>query len=167
MPRLIVESPDFAGQAYELTDPKMTIGRVPDNIVHIPDPSISSHHGELRLEGGDYKIVDFNSTNGTRVNDERISESILRNNDIVMFGNVILRYESENVLSAPPMPDAMQNASIGAVGGRNSVRPANFSNLAPFAKPGAKKASLPMPLVLAVVAAFAAFGWYVTNLFVL
>ncbi|MEM9398758.1 MAG: FHA domain-containing protein [Verrucomicrobiota bacterium] len=163
MPRLILQTHEFAGQTFELNDPKISIGRTPDNQIDIADASISSYHGELRLEGGDYKLVDFNSTNGTRINDERISEAILRNNDIVMLGNVMIRYESENVLSAPPAPE-QQTASPPV--GVASTRPVSFRNLAPFPKKTDDKTGVPPALVFSIILMLGALGWCSYKLFI-
>lgn len=163
MPRLVIESPDFAGQIFELAEPKISVGRIPDNDIQIADASISSKHGEFRQEGGDYRVIDFNSTNGTRVNDERITESILRNNDILMLGNVILRYESENVVSAPPLPEAEQDfiVEMGVLRGR----PANFKNLAPFPKAVASSASFPIPVLIALILLLGSVGFFCYKMF--
>src|ERR1043165_3094856 len=99
MPKFIGQSEEFQGVTFELKNPTIPVGRLADNGLHIEHSSVSGHHAELVLDELDYKVRDLDSTNGTRVNGERISEQKLRRNDIVRFGNVELLYDSEN---SPP-----------------------------------------------------------------
>jgi predicted component of type VI protein secretion system len=159
MPSLIAKSPEFAGQVFSLTDQAITIGRAEENRIQIAHPSVSSHHAELRLEGADYYLVDLNSTNGTRVNDERITESPLRNQDVVMLGNILFTYQSEAAATAAPLPAVEAHVDLNAsLGG---ARPASFVNLAPFAKVKAKSGGLSPVVAIAFLLAAGALGFYV------
>jgi predicted component of type VI protein secretion system len=162
MPRLIAKSPEFAGQEFELSEALISVGRVEGNAIQLSHPSVSSRHAELRLEGGDYRLVDHNSTNGTRVNDERISESKLRNQDVVMFGNIILAYVSENALAAPPLPEASAKLEVGGAGGGRAV---GFANLAPFPKAKPKSGGFPAVVLVGVLLALGGAGFLAYKLF--
>lgn len=162
MPRISAESPELNGQVFELTGAKLTVGRAADNDIHIQNPSVSSHHGEFRFEGGDYRVVDMNSTNGTRINDERVTEAILRNGDTLMIGHMLFRYVSENVLSAPPIPEQSEILEFGTQAGG---RPANFVNLAPFAKPKGDGASVPLVVLVMIFVALGAVGFCAYKIF--
>lgn len=162
MPRIAAESPELNGQVYELTGAKLTVGRAADNDIHIQNPSVSSHHGEFRFEGGDYRVVDMNSTNGTRINDERVTEAILRNGDTLMIGHMLFRYVSENVLSAPPIPEQSELMEFGA---RAGGRPPGFINLAPFAKPSGEASSIPVLVLVMALVAVAALGFCAFKIF--
>jgi len=162
MPRIAAESPELNGQVFELTGARLTIGRAADNDIVIQNPSVSSHHGEFRFEGGDYRVVDMNSTNGTRLNDERVTETILRNGDTLMIGHMLFKYASENVLSAPPIPE---QAEILAFGTQSGGRPSNFVNLAPFAKPAADSTSVPILVLVMILVAVCAVGYCAYVLF--
>jgi hypothetical protein len=100
----------------------------------------------------------MNSTNGTRINDDRVTEAILRNGDTLMIGHMLFRYISENVLSAPPIPD---QAGLQEFGIQTGGRPANFVNLAPFAKPAVDGASVPILVLILAVLALGAVGFCV------
>jgi predicted component of type VI protein secretion system len=156
MPRLIAKSPEFAGQEFQLSEALISVGRVEGNSIQLSHPSVSSRHAELRLEGGDYHLVDHNSTNGTRVNDERVNEAHLRNQDVVMFGNIILTYISENAPAAPPPPQAGVRVELGASSGG---RPAGFSNLAPFPKPKPKSGGIPPLVLVSILIALGGVGF--------
>ena len=75
MAKLVVLSAGLNGRTHELNVDKTTIGRVEDNTFQIADPSVSSHHCEVLLRGSDVVIKDLNSTNGSFINGEKISES--------------------------------------------------------------------------------------------
>lgn len=162
MPRLIAKSPEFAGQEFELSEPLVSVGRVEENTIQLSHPSVSSRHAELRLEEGDYRLVDHNSTNGTRVNDERVNEAKLRNQDVVMFGNIILTYASENALAAPPLPETSAKVVVSGTGGG---RPPGFTNLAPFSKSKPKPGGFPTLVLVGVLVALGGAGFLAYKLF--
>ncbi len=68
----------------------LPIGRDPASAVRIDDTSISRHHADLIRRGHSWYIVDAHSTNGTFVNDMRVTESIVRARDRVRLGRVEL-----------------------------------------------------------------------------
>src|SRR6266852_1311533 len=54
----------------------LTIGRTPGNQLVLAEPKVSSHHAEIRPQGQDYVIIDLGSTNGTFVNDQRLTSNV-------------------------------------------------------------------------------------------
>ncbi|MFQ3670310.1 MAG: FHA domain-containing protein [Verrucomicrobiia bacterium] len=161
MPRLISKAEEFEGWVQELTEPRYTVGRTDDNDICLPHASISSHHAELVLEDGDYKIIDLNSTNGTRVNDERITDAMLRNADVLMIGHILLRYQSENVLDAPPLPEVSDQFVIGQPRGR----PEGFRNLSPVTRKVQQEAHVNVLTLVAGLLALGAVGFYAFKFF--
>ncbi|MDX6766088.1 MAG: FHA domain-containing protein [Candidatus Methylacidiphilales bacterium] len=160
MPKLIVKSPEFAGVVFDLNKPSVTIGRgEEDNTYALAHPSVSTRHAEFRLESGDYRLIDLGSTNGTRVNDERITETVLRNQDVVMLGNMLMTYESETSAAAAPMPVAETRVSLPI--GAQTGRPANFKNLAPFPKPRKSAGGFPMLVLVAFLVALGGAGFLI------
>jgi pSer/pThr/pTyr-binding forkhead associated (FHA) protein len=99
MARLVLLSEGFAGRTYELKVDKTTVGRVSDNAFEIPESSVSSHHAEILLRGNDVLIRD--STNGTFINGEKITESVLKPGQILKFGTVEMRLDTGDGTSAP------------------------------------------------------------------
>ena len=94
MPRLVLLSEGYTGRSYELKAETTTVGRVSDNAFEIPEASVSSHHAELVLRGADVLVRDLNSTNGTFINGERITEATLKSGQILRLGTVELRLET-------------------------------------------------------------------------
>src|SRR4051812_19565270 len=100
MPRLVVLSEGLTGRSHELKAEKTTIGRVEDNTFQIPDPSVSSHHCEVILRGNEVVIRDLNSTNGTFINGQQITETTLKPSQILRLGQVEVRLEGDQSSSA-------------------------------------------------------------------
>lgn len=101
MSKLVLLTEGFAGRTYELNVEKTTVGRVEDNAFQIAEPSVSSHHAEIILKGSDVLIKDLNSTNGTFINGEKISEAVLKPGQTLKFGQVELRLEGIDGAGAP------------------------------------------------------------------
>jgi pSer/pThr/pTyr-binding forkhead associated (FHA) protein len=83
----------LAGQRIAVPPTGLTIGRETDNMLIIPDPSVSRHHARIAFENGALVVYDLNSTNGVYVNEQRISKQSLRAGDIVRFGTARFRIE--------------------------------------------------------------------------
>jgi predicted component of type VI protein secretion system len=111
MAKLQVLSGASAGQSYELKVDTTTVGRVEDNALQIVDPSVSSHHCEVILQGSDLLIRDLNSTNGSFINGEKITETVLKPGQTLKLGNVELRIDDGSPM---PSPSAKPAASAPA-----------------------------------------------------
>ena len=70
-----------------------TVGREPGNVVRIDDDSVSARHAMLRHENGRWWLEDLGSTNGTYVNESRVTgRASLQNGDIIQLGRVTGRF---------------------------------------------------------------------------
>ena len=68
------------------------VGRSPGADIVIGAGYVSARHARFSLMGQNLFVEDLGSTNGTYVNDERISDPMsLKNNDIVRVGDVEIR----------------------------------------------------------------------------
>ncbi len=94
MAKLVVLSEGYTGRTYELKVDKTTVGRLEDNTFQILEPSVSSHHCEVMLRGHDILVKDLNSTNGTFINGEKITEAVLKPGQILRLGTIELRLEA-------------------------------------------------------------------------
>jgi len=101
MPKLVVLSEGLTGRSHDLKVDKTTIGRVEDNTFQIAEQSVSSHHCEVLLKGADVVVKDLNSTNGTYINGEKISEKVLKPGQILRLGQIEIRLEGEGAAPAP------------------------------------------------------------------
>ena len=100
MPRLVVLSEGLTGRSHELKAETTTIGRTEENTFQIPDASVSSHHCEVILRGSEVIIRDQNSTNGTFINGQQITESVLKPSQILRLGQVEVRLEGEQAATS-------------------------------------------------------------------
>ena len=105
MAKLVILTQGLNGRAHELNVDRTTIGRVEDNTFQIAESSVSSHHCEVLLRGSDVVIKDLNSTNGTFINGEQITERVLKAGQTLRLGQVELKLETGTPASAPaPAP---------------------------------------------------------------
>ena len=123
MPKLVI-----SGTAHELIEDRITIGRSPDNMIAVNDPSVSTYHAQLQRARETYRLQDLDSTNGTRVNGIPVAETALRFDDRIQFGAVEARYEPD-MSGSQPLP---QPGGITAKPAALSAAPADFTNASPF-----------------------------------
>src|SRR3974390_2639046 len=94
MAKLVLLSAGMTGRTYDLKVEKTTIGRVEDNSFQIAEPSVSSHHCEISLQGSDVVVKDLNSTNGTFINGEKVLEAVLKPGQVLKLGQIEMRLEN-------------------------------------------------------------------------
>jgi len=83
------------GTRHPVGNTPLTRGRATSNNVQIADGQASRQHAEIRYENGRHIVADLNSTNGTLVNDQRITGSQqLNHGDIITIGSTEFRYET-------------------------------------------------------------------------
>jgi pSer/pThr/pTyr-binding forkhead associated (FHA) protein len=104
MAKLVVLSAGMTGRTHELKVDKTTIGRVEDNAFQILEPSVSSHHCEVLLRGKEVVVRDLNSTNGTFINGEKVSESVIKPGQILRLGQIEIRLETDTPSAGPKKP---------------------------------------------------------------
>jgi predicted component of type VI protein secretion system len=109
MAKLVVLNAGMTGRSHELTvDKATTIGRVEDNTFQIAEASVSSHHCEVLVRGSDVVIKDLNSTNGTFINGEKITESVLKPGQTLRLGQIELRLDTPGAPTSPAAGSAPQ-----------------------------------------------------------
>jgi len=82
-----------AADRWEITDKPLTFGRGDDADVLIKDDRMSRQHFVVAPRDGKYFVRDLNSTNGTFVNNEPITEWELKPNDKIRGGQTVLVFE--------------------------------------------------------------------------
>ena len=78
----------------------LTLGRKAVNNVVVESRGCSGFHAELRWDAGQLIVVDKGSTNGTFVNDKRVSERALNSGDVVRFDSVAYRVGGQTSVQA-------------------------------------------------------------------
>lgn len=105
MARLVVLTEGFTGRTYELKVDRTTVGRVEDNAFQIAEASVSSHHCEILLRGDQVIVKDLESTNGSYINGQKISESPLKSGQILRLGQLEMRLETGDAKEASKRQD--------------------------------------------------------------
>lgn len=113
----------------------LKIGRAPDNTMVITDPQSSSHHAEVApgYGGNGYQITDLNSTNGSYVNEQRLTPNQaqpLNNGDVIRIGSTRITYEAANAGYQPTIAASAPNYEPTIMAGPGSFPQsgANFSS---------------------------------------
>jgi hypothetical protein len=130
MARLVCEKGDLEGQSFDI-EAGLTLGRGPHNSIGMPkNTKASRDHAKVWKAGAtQYAVADLGSTNGTLVNDAKVSRADLRDGDMVQVGTFVFRFElSEDERPKPKVRPA------AASGGRDDLA----AMLRGEAKPAAK-----------------------------
>ena len=84
-----------AGKRLVLSGNRVLIGRSRECDFMLDDPNVSRQHAELRREGDGWVVADLGSTNGVKVNGNRVREAGLRAGDEITLGLARLSFEQE------------------------------------------------------------------------
>jgi diguanylate cyclase (GGDEF)-like protein len=85
------------GKRYVLDGTEMIIGRAPSADICINEQTVSKQHAKCYRVQDDIEIEDLGSSNGTHINDKRISSRhVLRDGDIIRLGTVLCKYFAHN-----------------------------------------------------------------------
>jgi len=96
MAKLYLKFEQAVLKEYDLKDgSSITIGRLPDNGVHIDNLAVSGHHARIVWEGDHFTLEDNNSLNGTFVNNRRVSRVPLKHGDNILVGKHTVSYWDE------------------------------------------------------------------------
>src|SRR5207249_5159006 len=79
------------GEARPRSATTVRIGRAPENDIVVSDPTASRQHAELRNMAGECRIVDLDSSHGTFVNGQRVTDAALSDGDTVRVGSALFR----------------------------------------------------------------------------
>nr|MBN2277186.1 FHA domain-containing protein [candidate division Zixibacteria bacterium] len=96
MPEIIVKYEDKIIERIVSEKKRITIGRTSDNDITLENRGVSRRHAQIEFNDNAAVIIDNESLNGTFVNNRRITEEILRDNDEIVIGKYTLVYHSEN-----------------------------------------------------------------------
>ena len=101
MAKLIINPNSIARREVELPRSLLCIGRDPSNDLVLPDAMVSRHHAVVERRSNRYFLRDCNSSNGSLVNGDRVSERSLEDGDLVAIGTARLLFREDPVLAEP------------------------------------------------------------------
>ncbi len=92
---IVATSGRHANQTFKFKPGRTLVGTGPDCDIVVDDQFMSAHHCEVRVEpNGSYKLVDLGSTNGIVVNDKKVREHELVDNDLFRLGRTEFKFKS-------------------------------------------------------------------------
>ncbi len=108
---------DPTGRTHELTGDSITIGRAVENEIVITSKRISREHARISRQGWRVMLEDLGSTNGTFLNNERISAAMqLRDGDKINVGDVLFTFRDPDVtFQDTPLPELEIDVPSGVV----------------------------------------------------
>jgi pSer/pThr/pTyr-binding forkhead associated (FHA) protein len=118
MAKLIVKFNNEVVDHIDIKQGDMKVGRRPGCEVFLDNLAVSGEHANIFTIGDDSFIQDLNSTNGTFINNKKITKHHLRNGDAVAIGKHTLVYLTEQgeavpqdfaktvIINAAPKPSA-------------------------------------------------------------
>lgn len=166
MAKLVVLTEGLKGLSHELAVERTTVGRVEDNTFQIAEPSVSSHHAEILLKGADVVVKDLNSTNGTFINGEKVTEAVLKPGQTVRFGQIEVRLEGaasgkKQLDATRVIPAGIKREDVGATGtGTVSAADRGFAKKSDKA---GKMLWIAVGVVLAIIAGILIFAFLQTG----
>lgn len=93
-PVLEVTAGPGKGRVFPLSSESATsVGRARANDIALEDEAVSGQHFRVRPEEGGFVLHDLGSTNGTRVNERRVSRHGLQDGDVIRIGDTSLRFK--------------------------------------------------------------------------
>jgi hypothetical protein len=160
--RFRFESGPRENEWISLTDGVCSVGRLPSNTVQIADASVSGRHAELRVDAEGVTLVDLGSTNGTRVEGDKIESLPLGHGDKFQFGTIKASF-TDGKAGGPSLeePEAKPSARPASALAPSPAPPQDSSRVSADALErsgkGSKAGLLMLLLLLVVGAGFGAW----------
>ena len=98
-PKLFITDGGDTIKELSFEQPRLLIGRSEHNDIAIPSRFISRHHLLLVRHGNSTFLMDLNSSNGTYVNSRRVSNQVLKHDDIITVGQHRIKFCDPNATS--------------------------------------------------------------------
>jgi pSer/pThr/pTyr-binding forkhead associated (FHA) protein len=95
MPEIVVKYQDKVIEKVVTEKKRITIGRTADNDIVLDNLGVSRKHAQIEFSPDSAVIMDNESLNGTFVNNRKITEEILKEDDQITIGKYNLIYRKE------------------------------------------------------------------------
>lgn len=104
---------------FELEQGDTKIGRRPGSDIVVDNMAVSGEHANIFTIGDDSFIQDLGSTNGTFVNNKRVTKHHLKHGDVITIGKHTLSYVNEG--QTKPVEDFAKTVIISPPSGGDSA----------------------------------------------
>ncbi len=95
MAEIVVKFEDKVVERVVTEKKRISIGRTNDNDIVLENRGVSRKHAMIEFNNNAAVIIDNESLNGTFVNNRKITEEVLRENDVITIGKYALVYHPE------------------------------------------------------------------------
>lgn len=103
MPKVQIEEPECEPFQFEIDQPIIAIGRVHGNDIILNHRAVSKRHAILQFHVGHATITDLNSRNGIFVNETKVNQSVIVNqDDVVYIADYIISLPCLNSITTEP-----------------------------------------------------------------
>ncbi|MEH6579117.1 MAG: FHA domain-containing protein [Amphritea sp.] len=108
---LVGTSEPIKESRFDLIKECSLLGRSQESDILLMESSVSGQHAEIYRAGNDWKIKDLNSTNGTYLNEQKVTTATLKDSDCLRMGRVELRFvDDEEADKTKPIHTAYSDA---------------------------------------------------------
>jgi pSer/pThr/pTyr-binding forkhead associated (FHA) protein len=170
MASIQITIPNGQAYTYQLAGERFTVGRGEDNSITIADESVSTNHGEFSFDGNQWAFYDLGSTNGTKVDGNRVESLALAPGSQFEIGDCVVDfYEEEEAAATTPAGNtarraaALSNASAGGYGDQPINRSMRVGFGAKKKEPDGGRSILMILGVIALIAILAITVMFLTQ----
>ncbi len=96
MPEIVVKYEEKVIERIVTEKKRISIGRTNDNDVVLENRGVSRKHAIIEFNNNAAVIIDNESLNGTFVNNRKVNEEVLRDDDVIMIGKYNLIYHTSS-----------------------------------------------------------------------
>jgi transcriptional regulator with GAF, ATPase, and Fis domain len=106
-PRIVVVLGAKKGTITHLKDAETTIGRDPASALCLSEEAVSRKHCAIQADGDTYRVIDFDSSNGTFVNGIPVRNKVLQHGDRIRLGytELVFLLEPDETMTPPSEPE--------------------------------------------------------------
>ena len=131
MAKIIIKFNNEVVDHVDLKQGDMRIGRKPGCEIMIDNLAVSGEHANIFTVGDDSFVQDLSSTNGTLVNNKKITKHHLKNGDMIVIGKHTLIYLTETARLREPEDFAKTVIINPSAREAMESKPANITNERP------------------------------------
>ncbi len=95
MPEIIVRYEDKVIERVVTEKKRISVGRTNDNDIMLENRGVSRKHAMIEFSDNAAVVIDNESLNGTFLNNRKVTEEVLSDNDVITIGKYSLVYHSE------------------------------------------------------------------------
>jgi pSer/pThr/pTyr-binding forkhead associated (FHA) protein len=95
MPEIVIKFNDKVIERVVTEKKRVSIGRTKDNDIVLENRGVSRKHAQIEFNDEAAIVIDNESLNGTFVNSRRVTEELLRDNDVITIGKYNLEFHHE------------------------------------------------------------------------